>query len=121
RRQQADWYLLLLEFWTYAARDDRLRRAFAARHNQLLQQVAQALERKAAAMGQKLALSAMDLARAGSAMGHGAAVGCLGDPERVPGALLETMLLSIIRSASFPAPHRKRGWSRQTRDRQKAR
>src|SRR5262249_17760444 len=84
RRRARDWSLWRPGFWAHAARDARRRRGLAARHNQLLQQVAQALERKAAAMGQKLALSAMDLARAGSAMGHGVALERLADPEHVP-------------------------------------
>ena len=119
RREQANWYLVLLEFWTYAARDNRLRAEFAVRHNRLLQEVAASLERSAAAVGLTLVLPALDLARAGSAMGHGVTLERLSDPERVPDTLLEAMLKSFVRATALAAPakqerarHRKRRRSR---------
>jgi AcrR family transcriptional regulator len=81
RREDADFYLLLLEFWTYAARDERLRHEFAARHNQQLQRIADRLETIAARLGMKLRMSALELARAGSTMQQSLPPGTRAHPE----------------------------------------
>ena len=91
RREDADFYLLLLEFWTYAARDERLRHEFAALHNRQLHRVAAWLETMAARLGVKLRMSALEMARAGSAMQHGYTLERLADPVGVPEALIESM------------------------------
>jgi AcrR family transcriptional regulator len=100
RREDANWYLLLLEFWTYAARDDRLRREFAARHNQSVKRIAARLEKIAAHVGVKLRLPALALARAASAMAQGFTLERLADPIGVPETLLESMFLMLAHEGS---------------------
>jgi AcrR family transcriptional regulator len=100
RRDDADWYLLLLEFWTYAARDERLRREFALRHNRQVERIATVLEKIAAQVGVKLRLPALDLARAGSAMQQGFTLERLADPVGVPEGLLESMFRMLAHEAA---------------------
>jgi AcrR family transcriptional regulator len=100
RRKDADWYLLLLEFWTFAARDERLRREFAERHNRSVERIAARLEKIAAQLGVKLRVSALELARAGSAMQQGFTLERLADPVGVPEALLETMFRMLAHEAT---------------------
>lgn len=107
RRNESEWYLLLLEFWTYAVRDPRLRREFAARHNQALARVAGRIEAVAARLGVKLRLPALDMARAASAMSQGYTLERLADPVGVPETLLESMFAMPAHEASGAA-HRKR-------------
>jgi AcrR family transcriptional regulator len=95
RREDADFHLLLLEFWTYAARNERLRQEFAARHNQHVHKVAAWLETMAARLGVKLRISALEMARAGSAMLQGYTLERLADPVGVPEELMEFMLKAL--------------------------
>jgi len=95
RREDADFHLLLLEFWTYAARNDRLRQEFALRHNQHLHRVAAWLETMAAKGGVKLGISALEMARAGSAMLQGYTLERLADPVGVPEELVEFMINAL--------------------------
>jgi AcrR family transcriptional regulator len=95
RREDGDFHLLLLEFWTYAARNERLRQEFAARHNQHLQKVAAWLEMMAARLGVKLRISALEMARAGSAMLQGYTLERLADPVGVPEELVEFMFNAL--------------------------
>src|SRR5262245_44632150 len=68
RNTHADWYLLLLEFWTYAARDERLRQELAAHHERLVRELAALIEASVKALGATLRRPAIHLARAGTAM-----------------------------------------------------
>ena len=95
RREDADFHLLLLEFWTYAARNERLRQEFAARHNHHLERIAAWLETMAAKLGVKLGISALEMARAGSAMLQGYTLERLADPVGVPEELVEFMLQAL--------------------------
>lgn len=106
RREDADWYLLLLEFWTYAARDERLRHEFALRHNKSIERIAARLERFATHFGVKLRLSALEMARAGSAMAHGFTMERLADPVGIPETLLESMFKMLVHEG-MGAPKRK--------------
>jgi AcrR family transcriptional regulator len=101
--QELEWNLLLMEFWTYAARDPRLRQELAARHFRLLEAGAKLLEEAAAELGETLLLPALHLARAVSAMQRGIALERLVDPEGVPEDLLESMLGLFFREATAPA------------------
>jgi AcrR family transcriptional regulator len=95
RREDADFHLLLLEFWTYAARNERLRQEFAARHNQHLQRIAAWLEALAAKLGVKLKISGLEMARAGSAMLQGYTLERLADPVGVPEELVEFLIKAL--------------------------
>ena len=101
--QEPEWRLLLMEFWTHAARDPRLRRELAARHARQLEAAAKVLEEAAAGLGETLLLPARDIVRAVIAMGRGVALERLVDPDGVPEELFETMLVLFLREATSPA------------------
>jgi AcrR family transcriptional regulator len=101
--REREWTLLLMEFWTHAARDPRLRGEFAARHLRLLEAGAQVQQDAAAETGETLLIPALELSRAASAMGHGVALKRLVDPDGVPEELLETMFEMFFREATLPA------------------
>jgi AcrR family transcriptional regulator len=99
RRDNAKWYLLLLEFWTYAASDPDLRREFAARHNALVESVAARIGQAAEHFGVKLKVRPIDMARVGSAMSVGYTLERLADPVGVPDTLLESMFALLASDA----------------------
>jgi AcrR family transcriptional regulator len=102
RDTHADWYLLLLEFWTYAARDERLRSELAAHHNRFIKELAAAIEISVKALGGTLKRPALHLARAGSAMSLGVTLERLVDPQGVPNTLLESMLVLLANEVTQP-------------------
>lgn len=112
RRNEADWYLVLIEFWTYAARDARLRREFATRHNQALANVAARVEAIAEGLGITLRLPALDMARTASAMSQGFTLERLADPVGVPETLLESMFAMLAHEATGDGVKRKPGAAR---------
>src|SRR5215218_6105616 len=97
--REREWFPLVVEFWSHAARDERLRREFAARHERLVQTYAGLIEADYARLGLTL-----PLARAVVAMGNGVALERLADPDRVPDGLLSTMAISFLRGAAADGP-----------------
>jgi len=116
RNAHADWYLLLLEFWTYAARDERLRQELAAHHERFVRELAKAIEASAKALGATLNRPAIYLARAGSAMALGVTLERLLDPLGVPETLMESMLVLLASEVTVPTADVK-----ATRQKQKSR
>ncbi len=102
--QGHEWSLLLMEFWTHAARDLQTRKAFALRHARLVESVAQRLSEMAAELGLRFRRSPADVARAASVIGHGMALEQLLDPTSVDEELVADMFLSIVRDSMEPAP-----------------
>jgi AcrR family transcriptional regulator len=102
RNAHADWYLLLLEFWTYAARDERLRQELAAHHERFVRELANAIEASAKALGATLKRPAIYLARAGSAMSLGVTLERLLDPQSVPETMMESMLVLLASEITVP-------------------
>jgi len=102
RNEHSDWYLLLLEFWTYAARDDRLREELAVHHGRFVAELAAAIELAARALGATLKRPAIYLARAGSAMALGVTLERLLDPQSVPETMLESMLVLLASEITPP-------------------
>ena len=102
--REREWFPLVLEFWAHAARDERLRREFAARHERLVQAYAGLIEADYARLGLTLPLAPEVLARAVVAMGNGVALERLADPDRVPDGLLSTMAISFLRGAAADGP-----------------
>jgi AcrR family transcriptional regulator len=102
--REREWFPLVLEFWSHAARDERLRRDFAARHERLVQAYAGLIEADYARLGLSLPLAPEVLARAVVAMGNGVALERLADPDRVPDDLLSTMAISFLRGAAADGP-----------------
>ena len=102
--REREWFPLVVEFWSHAARDERLRREFAARHERLVQAYAGLIEADYARLGLTLPLAPEVLARAVVAMGNGVALERLADPDRVPDGLLSTMAISFLRGAAADGP-----------------
>jgi AcrR family transcriptional regulator len=102
--REREWFPLVVEFWSHAARDERLRREFAARHERLVQAYAGLIEADYARLGLTLPLAPEVLARAVVAMGNGVALERLADPDRVPDGLLSTMAISFLRGAAADEP-----------------
>jgi AcrR family transcriptional regulator len=107
--REREWFPLVLEFWSHAARDERLRREFAARHERLVGAYAGLIEADYARLGLALPLAPEVLARAVVAMGNGVALERLADPGRVPEGLLSTMAVAFLRglAADDPAAERR--------------
>lgn len=108
RREHPNWYLLILEFWTYAVRDPRLREEFARRHDATAHAVVALLERAAQRYGVKIRLPTLEIARAGLAMFYGFTLERLADPAEVPEALLESMFAMLAHEAVGGAAQSKR-------------
>jgi AcrR family transcriptional regulator len=102
--REREWFPLVLEFWSHAARDERLRREFAARHERLVDAYAGLIEADYARLGLPLPLAPEVLARAVVAMGNGIALERLADPGRVPEGLLSTMALGFLRGVAADSP-----------------
>jgi AcrR family transcriptional regulator len=98
--RERDWFPLVLEFWSHAARDEHLRREFGARHERLVAAYAGLIEADYARLGLPLPLAPEVLARAVVAMGNGVALERLTDPARVPEGLLSTMAVSFLRGVA---------------------
>src|SRR4029450_1137431 len=64
--REGEWFPLVLEFWSHAARDERLRREFGARHERLVAAYAGLIEADYARLGLPLPLAPEVLARAGA-------------------------------------------------------
>jgi AcrR family transcriptional regulator len=102
--RERDWFPLVLEFWSHAARDERLRREFGARHERLVTAYAGLIEADYARLGLPLPMAPEVLARAVVAMGNGVALERLADPGRVPEGLLSTMAVAFLRGAAAGGP-----------------
>ena len=106
--RERDWFPLVLEFWSHAARDERLRREFAARHERLVGTYAGLIEADYARLGLALPLAPEVLARAVVVMGNGVALERLADPGRVPEGLLSTMAVAFLRGLATDDPAERR-------------
>ena len=102
--REREWFPLVLEFWSHAARDERLRGEFAARHERLVGAYAGLIEADYARLGLPLPLAPEVLARAVVAMGNGVALERLADPGRVPQGLLSTMVVGFLRGVAADDP-----------------
>ena len=102
--REREWFPLVLEFWSHAARDERLRGEFAARHERLVGAYAGLIEADYARLGLPLPLAPEVLARAVVAMGNGVALERLADPGRVPEGLLSTMAVGFLRGVAADDP-----------------
>lgn len=102
--REREWFPLVLEFWSHAARDERLQREFAGRHERLVGAYAGLIEADYARLGLPLPLAPEVLARAVVAMGNGVALERLADPGRVPEGLLSTMAVAFLRGVAAEGP-----------------
>jgi AcrR family transcriptional regulator len=102
--REREWFPLVVEFWSHAARDERLRREFGARHERLVAAYAGLIQADYTRLGLALPLAPEVLARAVVAMGNGVALERLADPDRVPDGLLSTMAISFLRGVAADGP-----------------
>jgi AcrR family transcriptional regulator len=105
---EREWFPLVLEFWSHAARDERLRHEFGACHERLVGAYASLIEADYARLGLPLPLAPEVLARAVVAMGNGVALERLTDPARVPEGLLSTMAVAFLRGVTADGPAERR-------------
>lgn len=106
--REREWFPLVLEFWSHAARDERLRREFGACHERLVGAYSGLIEADYARLGLPLPLAPEVLARAVVAMGNGVALERLTDPARVPEGLLSTMAVAFLRGVTAAGPAERR-------------
>ena len=106
--REREWFPLVLEFWSHAARDERLRHEFGACHERLVGAYAGLIEADYARLGLPLPLAPEVLARAVVAMGNGVALERLTDPARVPEGLLSTMAVAFLRGVTADGPAERR-------------
>jgi len=106
--REREWFPLVLEFWSHAARDERLRHEFGACHERLVGAYAGLIEADYARLGLPLPLAPEVLARAVVAMGNGVALERLTDPARVPEGLLSTMAVAFLRGVTADGPEERR-------------
>jgi AcrR family transcriptional regulator len=106
--REREWFPLVLEFWSHAARDERLRREFGACHERLVGAYSGLIEADYARLGLPLPLVPEVLARAVVAMGNGVALERLTDPARVPEGLLSTMAVAFLRGVTADGPEERR-------------
>jgi len=106
--REREWFPLVLEFWSHAARDERLRHEFGACHERLVGAYADLIEADYARLGLPLPLAPEVLARAVVAMGNGVALERLTDPARVPEGLLSTMAVAFLRGVTADGPAERR-------------
>jgi AcrR family transcriptional regulator len=106
--REREWFPLVLEFWSHAARDERLRHEFGACHERLVGAYADLIEADYARLGLPLPLAPEVLARAVVAIGNGVALERLTDPARVPEGLLSTMAVAFLRGVTADGPAERR-------------
>ena len=106
--REREWFPLVLEFWSHAARDERLRHEFGACHERLVGAYADLIEADYARLGLPLPLAPEVLAKAVVAMGNGVALERLTDPARVPEGLLSTMAVAFLRGVTADGPAERR-------------
>ena len=91
-QQDRDWFLLLFEFWTYAARRPDFGRRFAEHHREIHRALADLVESNAQRLGLELGMSAAEAAMILKALSNGLALESLIDRDAVPPDLLARAL-----------------------------
>jgi AcrR family transcriptional regulator len=100
------WTPLLVEFWTHASHNARLRAAVRERHERQLQAVAAAIDELAERHGATWALPTMELVRGSAALARGMGLERLVDPDAPLGATFEEMFIAQMRGLARTDPHR---------------
>ena len=93
----ADWQLLFLEFWQRAIRDPGAREQFVTHRRELRAAMAEAIDARAAELGQPLPMPARDLATIFLALSNGLAIEHLADPDEVPTKLFGAVLAALAK------------------------
>jgi AcrR family transcriptional regulator len=98
-----DWPPLFYEFWSYGARNARIRGEFGQRRQAVRDALAEALERLSGELGFRLRFPAPALATAISATLNGLAFERAADPEAVPDEVFEEFISAVL-ACSVAAP-----------------
>ena len=94
--EDQEWCLLLMEFWSHAAREPKLREAFAADYDSWRQSVARLVESQAAELGLPLAIPADEIASAIIALFEGFVLQKMIQPDRFPADYFGSMLMTFL-------------------------
>ena len=81
--KRSEQFLIFVEFWSYAVRKPKVRKAFAERMRRMREATAQALRERADATGKQPAIPVELAAALGLAVGRGLAMEKLADPDAV--------------------------------------
>lgn len=91
-REQEDWFILFIEFWSHAVREPALRDRFAVEYSRLPKAIAAAIASSAAELDVELPLEADELGLVVNALGNGLLLDKLLEPEAVPDELYRRFL-----------------------------
>jgi len=110
-RDDRQWSLLLIEFRLHAARTPSVNRRYAAIHARLRSSMARDIEEAARGRGETLPLPAEQLARFALAVGTGAMLEQLAEPDAPAPHLTESVLMAMLQGligAAAPATVRRK-------------
>jgi AcrR family transcriptional regulator len=102
------WTPLLIEFWTHASRDPKLRSRASAAHEQLLDAYAQIISELAAKDDLEFVIPAKEVARSAASLGRGLVLERLLDPVAVPAQRFEELFSSHVLSFTRPRTREQR-------------
>lgn len=94
-RSDPGWAPVMIEFWTYAARDERMRAALAARHERQLDEIAALLGEVADRFGLRPSRPLREIARHGTALQRGIALERLLGSSSRPG-VFEDAFVNLV-------------------------
>jgi AcrR family transcriptional regulator len=101
-QEHPDWTAVYVEFWTHASRRPELRRQVAARHEQLIDTVAELVEEFARRWGVEFTIPAREVVRGTYALSRGMGLERLVDPEATPLAQFEEMFMAYVTGTIRP-------------------
>jgi AcrR family transcriptional regulator len=96
--RESAWEPLLIEFWTHAARNPETRRAATARHNRVLDAIAEMLAELAQRFQFEWLLPPHEVARAAGAFLRGMTLEQLLDPQASPLDRFEGQFVALVRT-----------------------
>lgn len=97
------WFVLLFEFWTHAARDERFREAFRQRKYASGPALTNIIEQRLSAIGLDLGFPVSRFVTGVTALAYGLALERLVNPEAVPDELFGDMLSLALQGAAARA------------------
>lgn len=98
--EEKDMSLLMMEFWTYAVRNEPLREQVVARVRRMRRELADLFESRLAGLGLTLPVTYDELALATLVGAHGVAIEKLMDPDGVSDEIFGTMLVYFMKGAT---------------------
>jgi AcrR family transcriptional regulator len=111
-REESHWPLLFYEFFSYGARNDRLRGEFVKRRRAVHRVIADGLRDRAAELGFELPLPAEQIAVAVESLMNGLAFNRVIDPRSVPDGLFGLVMSRLMFAVMTIEPGRPEGGSK---------